>query len=74
MPVAYSKRDRFLRPATLATPSAASLSSSSHLPPAVGFLLLNPIVLCSPMSGQGQKQTSRHVRVMSVIRLKADIH
>ena len=27
-----------------------------------------------PMSALGQKQTSRHVRVMSVIPLKADIH
>jgi hypothetical protein len=26
------------------------------------------------MSALGQKQTSRHVRVMSVIPLKADIH
>ena len=26
------------------------------------------------MSAKGQKQTSRHVRVMSVIPLKADIH
>ena len=26
------------------------------------------------MSATGQKQTSRHVRVMSVIPLKADIH
>ncbi len=26
------------------------------------------------MSALGQKQTSRHVRVMSVIHLKADIH
>src|SRR6476620_9502616 len=33
-----------------------------------------PHVLWSQMSALGQKQTSRHVRVMSVIPLKADIH